>query len=290
MDTQRASRTAVIVCQARAAANGRFATDRFADPVAIALLHSDEQVVVRQVRTGVPPRTWADRVEFETVRAAADVIVPRTVTIDDAVRARAASQLVILGAGLDDRAWRMPELAGVDVFEVDHPASQADKRDRVGDLQPLARSVRFVAVDFSRDQLAPGLASAGHQSQIATTWIWEGVVTYLRRHEVAATLRAIRERSTDGSRLIVNYQTMTLSTFLGRMIARAMAATARRRSPWADEPVRSSWTAGTMSNLLATQGFRVSRDENMFAVASDLTMPVRQRQSLRSGRVAIADL
>jgi methyltransferase (TIGR00027 family) len=290
VDTQRASRTAVIVCQARAAADGRFATDRFADPVAIALLHSDEQVVVRQVRTGVPPKTWADRVEFETVRAAADVIVPRTVTIDDAVRARAASQLVILGAGLDDRAWRMPELAGVDVFEVDHPASQADKRDRVGDLRPLARSVRYVPVDFSRDQLAPGLASAGHQTQIATTWIWEGVVTYLRRHEVAATLRAIRERSTDGSRLIVNYQTMTLSTFLGRMIARAMAATARRRSPWTDEPVRSSWTAGTMSNLLATQGFRVSRDENMLAVASDLTMPVRQRQSLRSGRVAIADL
>ncbi len=290
MDAQRASRTAIIVCQGRAAAEGRIAEGRFADPVAMALLRADEQVVVGLVRDGDPPRAWAERMEFEMVRAAADVIVPRTVAIDDAVRARLTSQLVILGAGLDDRAWRMPELADVDVFEVDHPASQADKRDRVGELRPQARSVRFVPVDFSHDQLEPALASAGHRRHEATTWIWEGVVTYLRRGEVATTLRAIRDSSTGGSRLIVNYQTMTLSTVLGRMVARAMAAAAGRRSPWADEPVRSSWTPDTMSKLLATHGFHVGRDDDMLTVASGLTMPVRQRRSLQSGRVAIADL
>ncbi len=94
---------------------------------------------VQRVRAGDPPKGVRDRVDFEMVRASAGTIVPRTVVIDDAVRARLVPQLVILGAGLDDRAWRMPELAGVEVFEVDHPASQRDKRSRVGDLQPLAK-------------------------------------------------------------------------------------------------------------------------------------------------------
>lgn len=98
---------------------------------AMALLGESERVAVWRVRDGVPPHGWAERVEFEMVRASAEVIVPRTVAIDEAVRARLAPQLVIMGAGLDDRAWRMPELDGADVFEIDHPASQRDKRSRV---------------------------------------------------------------------------------------------------------------------------------------------------------------
>jgi methyltransferase (TIGR00027 family) len=181
VDADRASRTAVLVCQGRAAAHGRIAGGRFADPVAMALLRDDERVAVQWVRGGVPPKGWGGRVEFEMVRASAEVIVPRTVAIDDAVRTRLVPQLVIVGAGLDDRAWRMPELATVDLFEIDHPASQRDKRSRVADLRPLAKSVRFVPVDFTRDRLDTALASAGHRPEEVTTWIWEGVVPYLSR-------------------------------------------------------------------------------------------------------------
>jgi methyltransferase (TIGR00027 family) len=289
VEAGRASRTAVLVCQARAVADGRIVRDRFSDPVAMALLRAEERPVVERVRDGVPPKAWSDRVEFEMVRAAADVIVPRTVTIDDAARAHASSQVVILGAGLDDRAWRMPELAQADVFEVDHPATQAEKRARVGDLRPFAHAVHFVPVDLSRDPLDTALDSAGHRSDQPTTWIWEGVVTYLRRADVAATVRAIRVRSAEGSRLIVNYQTTSLSTALGRVFARVMAVTARRRSVWADEPVRSSWTADAMSRLLAAHGFHVTRDDDMLTVAAQLALPSRQRNSLRSGRVVVAD-
>src|SRR6266576_3103389 len=102
------------------------------------------------------------------VRACAEIIVPRTIAIDDAVRKRHSPQLVILGAGLDGRAWRMTELAGADVFEVDHPASQQDKRERAGDLRPLARSLRYVPVDFTRDRLDVALAAAGHQQSVPT--------------------------------------------------------------------------------------------------------------------------
>jgi methyltransferase (TIGR00027 family) len=223
------------------------------------------------------------------VRATSEVIVPRTVAIDDAVRARLTPQLVILGAGLDDRAWRMSELSHVDVFEVDHPASQRDKRERAADRRPRARSVRFVPVDFGRDRLHAALASAGHRPEQATTWIWEGVVPYLRRAEVAVTVQTLSDRSAAGSRLVVNYQSPALSAAFGRVVARAMTALARQRSPWADEPLRSSWTPTAMSELLTGCGFSVIRDDDLRTLAEALPITIRQRRSLQSGRVAIAD-
>src|SRR5437764_9215420 len=170
MEDDRASFTAVLVCQARAAAHGRVATQRFADPVAMALLTDSESAVVRQVRDQTPPQ-GAARLHYERVRGASVALVPRTVAIDDAVRAAQLPQLVVVGAGLDTRAWRMPELSEVDVFEVDHPATQQDKRTRLGDRQPLARSVRFVPVDFRRKELDQAQESAGHRDELAIVWL-----------------------------------------------------------------------------------------------------------------------
>ena len=83
------------------------------------------------------------------------MMVARTVAIDEAVRDAASPQVVILGAGLDGRAWRMSELADVTVFEVDHPDSQREKRARAAPLKQAARDVRFVPVDFTRDRFEP---------------------------------------------------------------------------------------------------------------------------------------
>jgi methyltransferase (TIGR00027 family) len=288
MDAGRASRTAVLVCQGRAAAHGRIAEGRFADPVAMALLRDSERVAVRRVREGVLPHGWA---EPGGVRDGAGQCRGHRAADGGHRRCRprpAGAALVVMGAGLDDRAWRMPELGGVDVFEIDHPASQRDKRSRIGDLRPLAESVRFVPVDFTRDRLDAGLASAGHRPEEVTMWIWEGVVPYLSRAEVAATVQAVGSRSAAGSRLIVNYQSPALSAALGRLAARAMTAAARRRSPWADEPRGSSWTPAAMSQLLAGHGFGLNRDDDLLTLAQDLASPVRQRRSLQTGRVATA--
>lgn len=289
MNEDRASRTAVLVCQGRAAADGRIAPGRFADPVALALLREDERVPVEQVRDGVLPKAWAQRLAVETVRAGAEAVVPRTVAIDEAIGARPVPQLVILGAGLDGRAWRMPELAEVEVFEVDHPASQRDKRARLGDRTPLARSVRFVPVDFTRDRLDDALESAGHRAGEPTTWVWEGVVPYLSRADVAATVRTVGARSAPGSRVIVEYHVPALVPALGRVFARVLAATAGQRSLWADEPRRSAWTPAAMGEVLTGQGFQVVSDEDVLTVAQRIAMPVRLGRSLRTARVAIAD-
>lgn len=286
MTAMEASRTAVLVCQDRAAADGRIAVGRFADPVAITMLRDGERVPVDQVRAGTPPAGWAERVDYEAVRACAELMVPRTIAIDAAMRARPVPQLVILGAGLDGRAWRMKELAGVDVFEVDHPASQHEKRDRIGGEVPLARSLRYVPVDFTRDRLDVALAEAGHQPSVPTTWLWEGVVAYLHRPAVAATVAVVSGLSAPGSNLIVNYQSPSVLAAVGRIVARAMNASARRRSPWADEPRRSAWTPEAMRRLL--NGFTVTSDDDLLGLARRLSSPVRHRISLRTGRIAVA--
>ena len=133
------------------------------------------------------------------------MMVARTVAIDEAVRAAASPQVVILGAGLDGRAWRMPELRDVTVFEVDHPDSQREKRARAAALQRIAREVRFVPVDFTRDRLDDALAAAGHDPTRPTTWVWEGVVMYLERADIEATLAVIQRRSAPASRLVMMY-------------------------------------------------------------------------------------
>ncbi|MFF8866172.1 class I SAM-dependent methyltransferase [Streptomyces sp. NPDC015139] len=296
-----ASRTAVLVCQGRAAADGRTAHGRFADPVAARLLRDAERAVVDQVRAGTPPQGWRERTMYESVRACAEVVVPRTVAIDEALRARATGQLVILGAGLDSRAWRLAELARTDVWEVDHPASQQDKRARLAEaaavpresdeddrhgaeLPALARSVRFTPVDFAIDDLGTALAAAGHDPSAPTTWLWEGVVPYLRRDEVRATVAALAARTALGSALVLNYQAPSAKAAVGRLLTRVLGSSVTGGEPW-----RSLWRPQQMAALLAEYGLRVVADDHLLDLAHNVGSPARARASLRSGRVAVAE-
>lgn len=287
-----ASRTAVLVCQGRAAADGRIAAPRFSDPVAMDLLHAGEREVVLQVRDEKPARGTGPRMTYDFVRGCAAVMVPRTVAIDDAIREHAAGQLVILGAGLDARAWRMSELAHAVVFEVDHPASQADKRERLRDRTPVAREVRFVATDFGQQNLADTLDQAGHRIDAPTTWVWEGVVPYLTPAQVDATVHAIERRSAKGCRMVINYNVSSAGASIGRGIARVMMRLARTPDPWRDEPHRSRWTPEELSALLGAHGFRTITDRNLWEIARALEPDQHVEKfggSLQNGRVLVAD-
>jgi methyltransferase (TIGR00027 family) len=133
-----------------------------------------------------------------------DHIALRSAAIDDALGA-GFPQVVLLGAGLDARAYRLPSLADADVFEVDHPASQAAKLARVRDLVPLARSVRHVSADFITDDLEAALAASGHDATIATAWVIEGVTMYLDASVTKRLLDVVGARSADGSLLAMTY-------------------------------------------------------------------------------------
>ncbi|MGW4249346.1 class I SAM-dependent methyltransferase, partial [Nocardia sp. NPDC004722] len=110
MTERAASRTAILVCQGRAVADGRLGVGRFTDPIAVDLLLEDERGIVERVRGGQVPSAVGARIEYELLSATSEVLAARTVAIDEAVREAGNPQLVILGAGLDARAWRMPEL------------------------------------------------------------------------------------------------------------------------------------------------------------------------------------
>ncbi|MFL6078345.1 MAG: class I SAM-dependent methyltransferase [Ornithinibacter sp.] len=288
MTDRAASSTAVLVCQGRAAAHGRLAVGRFSDPVAEHLLDPDERTVVEQARSQHPPQGGPGRMAYELVRRTSVLMVPRTVAIDDAVRDHGAQQVVVVGAGLDARAWRMPELARATLFEVDHPASQRDKQRRLSGIEPTAGQVVAVAVDLEHDPLAPVLRATGFDPALETTWVWEGVVPYLTSDAVAETVRHLAELSAPGSILVVNYQSRSVSASVMRRVMRVAMRLTRQHDPMAGEPWRSAWSPDTMRAMLGRNGFETTRDDDLLTLASGLDLPHHADASLRNGRVAVA--
>jgi methyltransferase (TIGR00027 family) len=253
MKAERPSRTAHFVALGRALADaGLSHVSNFHDPTAHVFLN--EKGLRSLAKTERAAREGRSGIGLNMAFVMADLIALRTAAIDTAVRdaiAAGATQLVILGAGYDGRAWRMPELSGVKVFEVDHPATQGDKRTHLDKL-PLAKgTITFVALDFERESLGTALDRTGHDRSSPTCWIWEGVVMYLTRDAMRATLTAIAERSTPGSTLIVNYHTVH-RRLLARLIFRLIG-----------EPQISAWTPQEMAAEQRSVGFVVHEDSGM---------------------------
>jgi methyltransferase (TIGR00027 family) len=250
---ERPSRTAHFVALGRAMADaGLSHVPNFTDPTARVFLSEKGKRSLAKVERKNRERKRG--IGLDAARVMADMIALRTAAIDAAVRdavAGGATQVVILGAGYDGRAWRMPELAGVRVFEVDHPATQGDKRAHLSELPPAAGLVTFVSIDFERESLGPVLARAGHDASSPTCWIWEGVVMYLTREAMRATAAAIAERSAAGSTLIVNYHTLH-RRLIARLIFRLIG-----------EPQISAWTPEEMAADLRSVGFSVREDSGM---------------------------
>jgi methyltransferase (TIGR00027 family) len=113
--------------------------------------------------------------------------------------------VVVLGAGLDTRAYRLARRSDIPVFEVDLPVNierkQAIVRRALGGPPP---SVRLVPVDFERDDLAAELAKHGHRASARTFFVWEGVTQYLTEDAVRATFSYLQSAAA-GSRLVFTY-------------------------------------------------------------------------------------
>jgi methyltransferase (TIGR00027 family) len=128
--------------------------------------------------------------------------------IDDAIAAslgEQTEQLVILGAGFDSRAYRLPGLSDITVFEVDHPDTQTAKRRALVRVLPvLPEHVRFVAIDFNQRELETVMPAAGYRESARTFILWEGVTNYLTEAAVDTTLRWCA-RASPGSLLLFTY-------------------------------------------------------------------------------------
>jgi methyltransferase (TIGR00027 family) len=136
-------------------------------------------------------------------------VVARTRYMDDYLQAcldGGIDQLVILGAGLDSRAYRFEGLKeGVNVFEVDHAATQQGKRKKLSQIfGDVPRHVTFVAIDFNQESLEK-LFEFGYERRRKTLFIWEGVTYYLTAEAVDGTLEFVRSNSSSGSCIIFDY-------------------------------------------------------------------------------------
>ncbi len=162
--------------------------------------------------------------------------VARTRLIDDWIAASirmGSQQVAVLGAGFDSRAWRMPVLAGLPIFEVDHAATAAEKRRRIATVACERSRVVSVALDFDRDQLPDALAAAGFDPTRHTTVVWEGVTNYLTADAVRSVLAWVGTLAA-GSRLIFTYVHRGVLTdpagFEGA--AKILLAVASAGEPW----------------------------------------------------------
>jgi methyltransferase (TIGR00027 family) len=121
--------------------------------------------------------------------------------LDDGFR-----QIVVLGAGYDGRAlrYRTPH---VRFFEVDHPATQADKLRRLRDIHASVDDIVFVTADFTEPGLGERLDLAGQDTELRTLFVCEGVLRYLPEHWYRELLRVSAERAAPGSVLAVSVST-----------------------------------------------------------------------------------
>jgi methyltransferase (TIGR00027 family) len=223
----------------------------FDDPLALTVLGPETEARVR--------REAADDDE-PFPRAMRAFVVARSRHAEDRLEERVAAgvrQYVVLGAGLDTFAYRNPH-PGLSVYEIDHPATQTDKQERLRSAGVAAPpSVKLAPVDFERETLGQGLARAGFDFSSPAFFAWLGVTPYLEAAAVKETLRVIASLP-GGSGVTFDYAVdRDLLTAPEQRAFDALAA----RVAAAGEPFRSTFRPPDLASELRAMGF--SRVEDL---------------------------
>jgi len=212
--------------------------------------------------------------DFLLANVAYPGVVIRSRYTEDALREatnRGVRQYVLIGAGLDSFALRRPSFSEtLEIFEVDHPATQAFKIQRIKDCRiSLPPSVHFVAADLANEDLATALARSSFRRDEPAFFSWLGVTVYLTREANLATLRAVANVGAPGSELVFTYVDQIEfvsggSRSLGDANARAVAMMG--------EPYLSGFNPKEIASDLAHVGLELVEDLD------------RQKMSERYGR------
>ena len=267
-----ASKTALMVCAYRARAS-KAAKPLFVDRWAEAIAGAEGEDIARRLDARYPPmELWL------TLRVA---YLDRVVGL--AVDRLSIRQVVILGAGYDTRAARLPR-TGVQFYEVDHPATQARKRGRVAELAGYpVDAARYVACDFERDDAIARLVAGGFDASEPALVIWEGVVPYLTEAAVRAT--ATRLASGLDPRSLVAFD------FVGKKFAGGQGLGAADESTRAyvgelGEPIR--FGSDDILPLLVGCGFGWVRSLDFNELALELIGDYQRDRMFRFQHIALA--
>lgn len=174
-------------------------------------------------------------------------VVARSRYSEDALHAaiaRGVRQYVIVGAGFDTFALRHPVLADrLTVFELDHPASQQQKRKLLGRIGVEPRNVEFVEADFERESVADALQKSRFDPAEPCFLSWLGTTFYLTEAATLATLRSIAECAKPGSELVFDFcvPEASLGSHDRRELAALKRLAARRGEPFIASYLPTQW-------------------------------------------------
>jgi methyltransferase (TIGR00027 family) len=252
----RPSITAALVSFAR----GVGVQEPIPDPLAGELIPGPLGAALRSVRDSQRMRPFGRTFLRYASLGLVDHVSLRTIAIDafvaDAVD-QGIDQCVILGAGLDARAYRLSALAGKKVFEVDHPSTQRFKRSRSRRLPAPVAELVYVSVDFGREALDDRLVEAGFDPSARTLFLWEGVTMYLTPEAVDETLSRLSRLAAPGSMLATTYSIPNpLGSASGEFAKKLLFGAVF------GEPMIGEFTSDAIRSMLEAHGFRVVRDDH----------------------------
>lgn len=228
----------------------------FNDPIAVKVLGIDADVLRREA-DATPGRRRMRWFIAARTRFAEDALT-------DAFN-HGVSQLVILGAGLDTYAYRGPLREQLRMFEVDHPATQAWKRQQLEAANIRApETLTYAPIDFEHETLANGLAAAGFDATEPTFFMWLGVVPYLTEVAILDTLRFIANLPS-GAEVVLDYANPPTSLGAERQVEQHQERAAFVAS--LGEPWITYFDTATLSERLTALGFDTIEDLNPSEIA-----------------------
>ena len=279
----RPSRTALGVARRRAAHQLLDDPLVLDDPLALPILGAGQRAALEaSIRRRFPPSPE----QHPVARALRAFLVARARYAEETLAAAAAGrvrQYVVLGAGLDTFAYRNA-LPGVRVFEVDHPATQAWKRECLDEaairVPDGPAGVAFVPVDFHRDRLDERLIAAGFRPDEPAVFGWLGVTMYVAAESVRAVLRYALGRPA-GSAIVFDY---ALATAVMDPLQRIVHQRVADRVARAGEPWITAFEPEALGRELTAMGAR--RVVDLDGTALNARYFAGRRDGLRVGSLA----
>ncbi len=282
MAKPKASRSAEGVAGVRAVEMARPEADRIvSDPYAKALVPGGIlfSLSLWIIKSGLYDRMAPGAIAF---------ILGRERYIDDYVKAclkEGFDQVIILGAGFDTRALRIPGIERTRVFEIDQPATQAVKLERLKKvIDPLPAHITFIPADLNTQELGEVLRSGGYDERGRTLFIWQGVIYFLQSEGVDGTLAFIAKHSKPGSAVIFDYiynETLRDTTQgYGKALARA--------GKTSGEPYIFGIDRGQVGPFLTQRGFCDVIDTPLEDLKPRYFTGANAARTIVSGSIAIA--
>ena len=226
------SRTCIYTAAGRAiGARDPDPSVRNPDYLAEKLLGDPAAFNIEQAAVKALGRSYDDAIKDVEVVSTVRMMLVRTRFIDEALEravAGGATHVVILGAGFDSHAYRCQELlANVRVFEVDRPATQAYKKQRVQvAIGAPPANLTYVPIDFQHEDLADVLARHGHDQSQRTFFIMEGVTMYVEEEGIRRTLGFVGEHP-GGTGIVFDFVPRAMIEMLARIDINNIPASAR---------------------------------------------------------------